>query len=310
MTLTRSRKDIAMKQFPIPVIAEGLIGPGTQSDEGEDFNYMPIPREVSTFRMPQVPAQADGATLRAVGAVLAQFAETMLEPSPPPIELLHLPDHVVEVLNQTLGEGEVSVRIALQNGRIGQMQHDVRIQETVFAGVWRQRHFSPDGRLVNDFLIAASIPRIALEFAEATSLPIVPSVDIPAGAMNAPALLTEIRAAVSGFKPGQEARVINLTLLPLTPDDHTLLDRALPPGSVAVLSRGFGNCRVSSTTIRHLWRVQYFNSMQTLILNTLEVTRVPEVALAAQEDIADSRERLGELIDWMEADAASSPAAA
>jgi hydrogenase-1 operon protein HyaF len=295
-----------MKQFPIPVIAEGLIGPGTQSDEGEEFNYMPIPREVSTFRMPQVPAQADGATLRAARAVLAQFVETMLEPAPPPIELLHVPEHVVEVLNQTLGEGEVSVRIALQNG----IKHDIRIQETVFAGVWRQRHFSPDGRLVNDFLIAAPIPQIALEFAEATSLPMVPNVDIPAGAMNAPALLTEIRAAVSGFKPGQEARVINLTLLPLTPDDNALLDRALPPGSVAVLSRGFGNCRVSSTTIRHLWRVQYFNSMQTLILNTLEVTRVPEVALAADEDLADSRERLGELIDWMEADAASSPAAA
>lgn len=292
-----------MKQFPIPVIAEGLIGPGTQSDEGEDFNYMPIPREVTTFAMPQVPAQADSAVLLGARDVLVQFVETMLEPAPPPMELLNLPAPVVEVLNQTLGEGEVSVRIALPNGVSGQLRHDVRIQETVFAGVWRQRHFSADGRLRNDFLIAAPIPQIAIEFAESTSLPVVPSVDIPAGAMNAPALLTEIRAAVSAFKPGQEPRVINLTLLPLTPDDNALLDRALPSGGVAVLSRGFGNCRVSSTTIRHLWRVQYFNSMQTLILNTLEVTRVPEVALAAGEDLADSRERLGELIDWMEADA-------
>jgi hydrogenase-1 operon protein HyaF len=292
-----------MKQFPIPVIAEGFIGPGTQSDEGDDFNYMPIPREVATFAMPQVPVQAGTAALLGARDVLAQFVETMLEPAPAPIELLDLPGPVVEVLNQTLGEGEVAVRIALQNGRAGELKHDVRIQETVFAGVWRQRHFAPDGRLTNDFLIAAPIPEIAIEFAESTSLPVVPNVDIPAGAMNGPALLTEIRAAVSSFKPGQDARVINLTLLPLTPDDNALLDRALPPGSVAVLSRGFGNCRVSSTSIRHLWRVQYFNSMQTLILNTLEVTRVPEVALAAGEDLADSRERLGELIDWMEADA-------
>ncbi len=293
-----------MKQFPIPVIAEGLVGPGTQADEGEDFNYMPIPREVSTFAMPQVPAQAGTAALLGARDVLAQFVDTMLEPSPPPIELLGLPASVVEVLNQTLGEGEVAVRIALQNG----IRHDVRIQETVFAGVWRQRHFASDGRLTNDFLIAAPIPQIAIEFAESTSLPVVPAVDIPAGAMNAPALLTEIRSAVSSFRAGQEARVINLTLLPLTADDNALLDRALPAGSVAVLSRGFGNCRVSSTTIRHLWRVQYFNSMQTLILNTLEVTRVPEVALAAGEDLADSRERLGELIDWMEADASSAAA--
>ena len=39
--------------------------------------------------------------------------------------------------------------------------------------------------------------------------------------------------------------------------------------------------------------------MNTLILNTIEVVRVPEVALAADEDLSDSRGRLAELIDWM-----------
>ena len=39
--------------------------------------------------------------------------------------------------------------------------------------------------------------------------------------------------------------------------------------------------------------------MNTLILNTIEVVDVPEVALAAAEDLADSRERLAELVDWM-----------
>jgi hydrogenase-1 operon protein HyaF len=65
------------------------------------------------------------------------------------------------------------------------------------------------------------------------------------------------------------------------------------------MSRGFGSCRVSSTGVRDVWRVQYFNSMQTMILNTLEVAEIPEVALAAPEDLADSRERLGELVEWM-----------
>jgi hydrogenase-1 operon protein HyaF len=78
-----------------------------------------------------------------------------------------------------------------------------------------------------------------------------------------------------------------------------VLDQAMEPGPVAIMSRGFGSCRVSSTSVRDVWRVQYFNSMQTLILNTLEVVDVPEVALAAAEDLADSRERLGELVDWM-----------
>ena len=89
--------------------------------------------------------------------------------------------------------------------------------------------------------------------------------------------------------------MINLTLFPLTPDDHPVLEQALPVGPVAIMSRGFGNCRITSTLARDVWRVQYFNSMNTLILNTIEVVDVPEVALAAAEDLADSRDRLAEL---------------
>ena len=46
-----------------------------------------------------------------------------------------------------------------------------------------------------------------------------------------------------------------------------------------ILSRGFGNCRITSTAARDIWRVQYFNNMQTLILNTIEVVAMPEVAV-------------------------------
>ena len=67
----------------------------------------------------------------------------------------------------------------------------------------------------------------------------------------------------------------------MTPDDHAVLERALPVGPVAMISRGFGNCHVTSTLTRDVWRVQYFNTMNTLILNTLEVVGVPEVALAS-----------------------------
>jgi hydrogenase-1 operon protein HyaF len=126
--------------------------------------------------------------------------------------------------------------------------------------------------------------------------------DIPAGAMNSPALLTEIREWVRRYRPGQPAHVVNLTLLPLSPQDHHVLEQALPVGAVAVMSRGFGNCRITSTTAPHVWRVQYFNNMQTLILNTIEVVDVPEVAIAAADDLADTRERLAELVEWMTED--------
>ncbi|MGC8732454.1 MAG: hydrogenase expression/formation C-terminal domain-containing protein, partial [Halothiobacillaceae bacterium] len=41
--------------------------------------------------------------------------------------------------------------------------------------------------------------------------------------------------------------------------------------------------------------VKYFNSQDALILNTIEVVEVPEVALAAPEDFTDTANRLREI---------------
>jgi len=41
------------------------------------------------------------------------------------------------------------------------------------------------------------------------------------------------------------------------------------------------------------------NSQDALILNTLEITDAPEVARTAAEDLADSAERLTEVMEWI-----------
>ena len=96
---------------------------------------------------------------------------------------------------------------------------------------------------------------------------------------------------------GDIAHVINLSLLPHTPEDLLWLDEALGLGAVTVLSRGYGNCRVTATAQAHVWKVQFFNSMDTLILDTFEVTEMPEVALAADEDLRDSATRIRDVIE-------------
>ena len=281
-----------MKEFPVPLRSADVRGPGSQPGEGEGFSFTPFPRDVSVFSMPQV-AGADAASVDAARRVLLRFIDEM-GAGAPRLELAKLPAAAVHVLNDALGEGEVSIRIVEHNGE----DIDIRIQETVFAGVWREQHRRGEV-LVHDCLTACPVPPVVVERARHAASPQLQAIDMPRGAMNAPALLTEIREHVLRFRPGQPAHVINLTLLPLTPDDHAVLERAAPVGPVAILSRGFGNCRITSTRLRDLWRVQYFNSMQTLILNTLEVVDVPEVALAADEDLGDSRERLRELVDWL-----------
>jgi hydrogenase-1 operon protein HyaF len=285
-----------MKDFPIPLRSvQDILGPGSQpTDDG--FNYMPFPLEVPVFSMPQVPENADPASIAGAQRLLARFVDGMADGGTPSVDLTGLPDHLLRVLNEALGEGEVCIRINNRDGAAA-----IRVQETLFAGVWREVHLRSDGRLERDWLRCCAVPPVVIERALRVTTTHVPVFDQPRGAMNSPARLTEIREQVLHYAPGRPAHVVNLTLLPLTPEDQSMLERVAPVGPVAILSRGFGNCRITSTLLRNLWRVQYFNSMQTLILNTFEVVDIPEVALAAPDDLADSRERMRELLDWMAA---------
>jgi hydrogenase-1 operon protein HyaF len=43
--------------------------------------------------------------------------------------------------------------------------------------------------------------------------------------------------------------------------------------------------------------VRYFNSRDAIVLNTIEVVEVPNVACAAPEDLADTAQRLGEILE-------------
>jgi hydrogenase-1 operon protein HyaF len=281
-----------MNTIPIPV---RMVGAGSHAEE-EELQYLDFPRDMRTFEMPRVPERADVQALARSRAALAGFLAQLEDWRPgdgpnPCMDLQGIDPAALAITNQMLGDGEVSIQVG---GR-----RPLRIQESVFTGLWRIVELDGDGRLRADWLEAASLPEVVLDAARNGSATALHPVEIPPGTMNAPALLHELSAQVKHRRPGAAPHVMNLTLFPLTVEDHRVLERALPVGDVAIISRGFGNCRITSTATRDVWRVQYFNSMNTLILNTIEVVDVPEVALAADEDLVDSRERLAELIAWM-----------
>jgi hydrogenase-1 operon protein HyaF len=281
-----------MKSFPIPV---RMTGPGTHVEE-EALQYLDMPRDMRTFEMPRVPETEDVEALVLARDLLAQVLAGMKRWHPSNdrnlrFDLADIAPRALAVTNDMLGDGEVSIQI---NGA-----RRLRIQESVFTGLWRVVELDGGGHLKADWIEAGRLPEDVVAAARSGAQPALARADIPAGAMNSPALLHELTAQISARRPGKPAHVINLTLFPMTPDDHQVMEQALPVGPVAIISRGFGNCRITSTRARDVWRVQYFNSMSTLILNTIEVVDVPEVALAADEDLADTRGRLAELIDWM-----------
>lgn len=100
-----------------------------------------------------------------------------------------------------------------------------------------------------------------------------------------------------------DARVLELDRFDLAyrpiqiEEDLAFLIERLGEGPLTILSRGYGNCRISSTAVENVWWVQYFNSQDKNILNTLEIGGVPIVAAAAKEDIQDSAQRLDEIMD-------------
>lgn len=283
-----------MKEFPLPVVA---VGPGSQPEEDESLQYMPLPSAMMTFALPVINDEADPLLMAAACAVVERLRDEM-QAAPldsatlPTVELQYMDTEVVRLLNQTMGEGEVSIAVR------GSGQY--RIQETVFASVWRVHEFATDGRLIGDTIMACAIPPMVTQWAQdGVSLECkIPEKD--AGLMNAPAVLTEIVGKARGYKAGDGAHVINLTLLPMSPEDLECLTQTLGVGAVTILSRGYGNCRITSTRLPNVWWVQYFNSMDTLILNTIEVSDVPEVAQASSEDYEDSIERLGEWLQVMQ----------
>lgn len=282
-----------MKEFPIPVVA---AGPGSQPED-EELQYLPLPGSMMTFALPVINDEANPVLMAAACRVVEQLRDKMMaaplgSPQIPVIELHDVDAEVVRLLNQTMGEGEVSISVRGSSA--------YRIQETVFAGVWRLHEFAADGRLTRDAIMACAIPSMVTQWArDGVSLDCQMPEKTP-GIMNALSVLTEVVGKAGTYKAGDAAHVVNLTLLPMSPEDMDCLPLTLGVGAVTILSRGYGNCRITSTRMPNVWWVQYFNSMDTLILNTIEVSEVPEVAQASQEDYEDSIERLGEWLQVMQ----------
>jgi hydrogenase-1 operon protein HyaF len=199
-------------------------------------------------------------------------------------------DEERKLISEALGEGEVGGVAALANGVTAQ------IQETNFAGLWRVRFGGADGAEIGDYLEVAALPAAVGEALRGAGVDFGVGA-APEGAMNVLPVLAEIRDRMANYRAGDPAHVINFSLLPMAPADMAHLQTTLGVGPVKLVSRGYGCCRVTATAARNVWSVQYTNSMDAVILDTLEIVDAPSAVIAAEEDFADSSERLREVHD-------------
>lgn len=271
------------------------LGSGSQpvDEDGAELSYMAMPRGMTTFAAPALPEPEEvndiGNAMRVLDRVLMLLRGHSDAGDGPHnvVSLKELDKDNLAFVNQALGEGEVAV----VDGS------NTQAQESVLAGVWRVRSADTDGALVDDVIEVGRFPTLVSDrtFLGAQDVLSLPAV-LDEGVFNAPPLVAEINEHVPTVSQGR-LRIINLSLLPHTEADLALLDRLLGKGSLTVLSRGYGNCRIMSTNTRGVWWVRFYNSQDTLILNTIEITSLPEVILAAPEDIVDSADRLSQMLE-------------
>lgn len=283
------------RPFPIPLVS--AMGPGSQIED-EELDYLPMPQGMSTYQPPRLPEpdalDGHGAAIAVLDQVLAVLQAAIRGESVAPVDLSGLGAADREIVNQALGEGEVGAQVA--DGQGGAL---VQVQESVFAGVWRVIERLPDGGL-QDRIEVGAIPEVLKTCARQDGASgHRPAARLPEGVMNAPTLLQELHDHRQQWRVGQSAHLVNLSLLPLSPADMACLEEQLGTGRVVILSRGYGNCRISSTRVPNTWRVVYYNSQDAMILNSIEVVDMPEVACAAPEDLVDSEQRLREVMAWV-----------
>ncbi|MFA5121982.1 hydrogenase expression/formation protein [Zavarzinia sp.] len=269
-------------------------GPGSQPSEAgeDDLEFLPMPTDMKVYA-PHLPEVEDPTRVAAGLQLLDRLCiglDGWRADAPFTLSLDRLNEADRALIDEALGEGEVSAVVALEGERI-------EIQEATLAGVWRLRRHLSGGKREESVEVGA-FPRAAVERAfPASDLDIAARAAVPpAGVMNAAPVLFELQERARGYRPGDAPHVVNLSLLPLSPEDGAFLAEVLGQGATTILSRGYGNCRITSTNLPHVWWVRFYNSTDMLILDTLEVTDVPQVACAAAEDIADSAVRLADIL--------------
>jgi len=283
-----------IKLKDIPVVP---LGPGSQPEEsdGARLEYIDLPKGISTYSRPHTPEPETVRDLTGAREAMdwLRNALAQYDPEGEPVmaNICRLDGENRELVNQILGDGEVSAKF---NGVVR-----ARMQESILAGIWRTFYLDEDDNITHDLIEVGDVPYLVRMPAASDPDPAARfrKFKAPEGVANAMPLLTEIADSAAKFPLTRRPHSINLTMLPLSTEDLAFLDEALGKGPVDILSRGYGDCRVASTAVPNVWWVRYYNSVGTLILNSIEIIDVPGVACAALEDIHDSGERLDDILE-------------
>ena len=106
------------------------------------------------------------------------------------------------------------------------------------------------------------------------------------------ALLNELQHQLSERQPP-------LAQLPISEADRLFLSRLCGPGNIQIRTIGYGESYINATGLRHVWHLRCTDTLKGPLLESYEICPIPEVVLAAPEDLVDSAQRLSEVCQWL-----------
>lgn len=112
----------------------------------------------------------------------------------------------------------------------------------------------------------------------------------------AAAVLTEIAGALARLAATGEETLIDLKGLPLSPADLEHLAETLGKGEVDCVLEVAGRSEVRETGFAGVWWVRHFGAGDTIAVEEIAVTRIPDVLVSHPDDVAQAARRLATMV--------------
>ncbi len=106
------------------------------------------------------------------------------------------------------------------------------------------------------------------------------------------AILSELATLLEALRSTGEEGAIDLRSLPLGPNDLDRLRRLLGSGEVDIRIDANGESRIRETAVSGLWWTEHRNAAGEPLAVLIEVARVPNILLTADDDLARGAVRL------------------
>ncbi|MEJ2393416.1 MAG: hydrogenase expression/formation C-terminal domain-containing protein [Candidatus Thiodiazotropha sp.] len=119
---------------------------------------------------------------------------------------------------------------------------------------------------------------------------------LPLNHSNATPIMHEVLHALQRLARDNESTTIDLRAIPFGPGDEEQLLNQLGVGEIQIEMNSLGRSLISETAFSGVWLVDHRNADDQRIALQIEITPVPSILLAQQEDVLDAIDRLD---DWL-----------